>query len=154
MFSPFSELGTCNFVKHDWDWSDPRTILGVPSPPLSGGCPLLAVSGSSRGWPARVSSSRTWEARMWSAIAGVLGTGAVCSRLSPPVRGPHGGRGYTCRTPPWPAPLAASPTQPVGEFVVAELAVSSWAWRVDTHALSFRRRWTHWVTVVYQQRTP
>ena len=37
---------------------------------------------------------------MWSAIAGAQGTGA-CSRLSPPVPGPHGGRGRTCRTPPW-----------------------------------------------------
>ena len=31
--------------------------------PLSEGRPLLAVSGSSRGWPAPVSSSHTWEAR-------------------------------------------------------------------------------------------
>ena len=37
---------------------------------------------------------------MWSAIAGAQGTGA-CSRLSPPVPGPHGGRGHTCRAPPW-----------------------------------------------------
>ena len=37
---------------------------------------------------------------MWSAIAGVQGTG-VCSRLNPPVPGPHGRRGHTCRTPPW-----------------------------------------------------
>ena len=57
---------------------------------------LLAVSGSSGGWPARVSSSHTWEARMWSAIAGAQGTGA-CSRLNPPVPGPRGGRGHTCR---------------------------------------------------------
>ena len=41
----------------------------VPSPPSSEGRPLLAVSGSSWG-PARVSSSHTWEARMWSAFAG------------------------------------------------------------------------------------
>ena len=87
-------------VQDDWGWSDPGTLLGVPSPPLSEGRPLLAVSGSSRGWPARVSSSHTWEARMWSAIAGAQGTGA-CSRLSPPVPGPHGGRGHTCRAPPW-----------------------------------------------------
>ena len=73
-------------------WSDPRTLLGVPSPPLSEGSPLLAVSGSSRGWPACVSSSHTWEARMWSAIAGAQGTGA-CSRQSPPVPGPHGRQG-------------------------------------------------------------
>ena len=33
------------------------------------------------------------------AIAGVQGTGA-CSRLSPPVPDPRGGRGHTCRTPP------------------------------------------------------
>ena len=83
-------------VQDDWDWSDPGTLLGVPSPPLSEGRPLLAVSGSSRGWPARVSLSHTWEARMWSAISG-----GASSRLSPPVPGPHGGRGHTCRTPPW-----------------------------------------------------
>ena len=99
-FSPFSELGTCYFVNHDdRDWSDPRTLLGVPSLPLSGSRPLLAVSASSRGWPARVSSSHTWGAQMWSAVAGAQGTGA-CSRLSPPVPGVHGGRGRTCRTPP------------------------------------------------------
>ena len=35
---------------------------------------------------------------VWSlAIAGVQWTGA-CSRLSPPVPGPRGGRGHTCRT--------------------------------------------------------
>ena len=38
-----------------------------------------------------------------------------------------------------PAPLAASPTQPVSEFVLSELAVSSWAWGADTHA----RKLTH-----------
>ena len=37
---------------------------------------------------------------VWSlAVAGVQGTEA-CSRLSPPVPGPRGGRGHTCRTPP------------------------------------------------------
>ena len=36
-----------------------------------------------------MSSSHTWEARMWSAIAGAQVTGA-CSRLSPPVPGPLG----------------------------------------------------------------
>ena len=33
-------------------------------------------------------------------LRGHRGPGA-CSRLSPPVPGPHGGRGHTCRTPPW-----------------------------------------------------
>ena len=42
-------------VLDDWGWSDPGTLLGVPSPPPSEGRPLLAVSGSSRGWPAHVS---------------------------------------------------------------------------------------------------
>ena len=80
-------------VHDDWGWSDPGTLLGVPSLPLSEGHPPLAVSGSSRGWPACVSSSHTREARMWSAIAGAQGTTAA-------VPGPHGGRGHTCRTPP------------------------------------------------------
>ena len=56
-------------------------------------------AGLPRGWPACVSSSHTWEARMWSSIAGAQGTWA-CSRLSPPIPGPRGGRGHTCRTPP------------------------------------------------------
>ena len=38
-------------------------------------------------------------------LRGAQGTGA-CSRLSPPVPGPRGGRGHTCRTPSRPAPLA------------------------------------------------
>ena len=82
-------------MQDDWGWSDPGTLLGV----------LFREAG--RCWPsagllvpARVSSNHTWEAWMWSAIAGAQRTGA-CSRLSPPVPGPHGGRGHTCRTPPW-----------------------------------------------------
>ena len=33
-----------------------------------------------------------------------------------------------------PAPLAASPAQPVSESVLAGLIVSIWAWGADTHA--------------------
>ena len=33
-----------------------------------------------------------------------------------------------------PAPLAASPAQPVSESVLAGLTVSIWAWGADTHA--------------------
>ena len=121
----FRGLGTCNFVKHDdWDWSDPRTLLGVPSQPLSGGRPLLAVSKSSRGWPACMSSSHTREARMWSPTAWAQGTRAVVrasvflcrvlteARVAPAVhlRGP--------------APLAASPKQPVGEVWQGTLQIS------------------------------
>ena len=41
-----------------------------------------------------------WQTgRDCNAIAGAQGTGA-CSRLSPPVPGPRGGRGHTCRVPP------------------------------------------------------
>ena len=118
----------------DWDWSDPRTLLGVPSPPLSGSHPLLAVSGSSRGWPACVSSSHTWEARMWSVIAVHKGPGPVrASVLLSPVLAEAG------VTPAvhlhGPARLAASPTQPVSESgkVLAELAVSR-AWGAVTYA--------------------
>ena len=66
--------------------------------PLSEGRPLLAVSGSSWG-PARCVVACSLDCRWSLAIAGVQGTGA-CSRLSPPVPGPRGGRGHTCRTPP------------------------------------------------------
>ena len=114
----------------------PGPFLVSRHPLFRGDASLLAVSGSSRGWPARVSSSPTWEARMWSAIAGAQGTGA-CSRLSPPVPGPHGGSGHTCRFHlRGPAPLAASPMPPVSESgkVLAELAVPIWAWEADTHA--------------------
>ena len=99
-------------MKHDdWDWSDPRTLLGVPSLPLSGGRCWPSASLLVGGQLAVV--NHTWEARMWSATAGVQGTGAGCSRLSPPVLTEAGVtpavhlRG--------PAPPAASPTQPVGE---------------------------------------
>ena len=64
----------------------------------SEGRPLLAVSGSSWG-PARCVVASSLDSVWSSAIAGVQGTGA-CSRLSPPVPGPRGGRGHTCRTPP------------------------------------------------------
>ena len=66
--------------------------------PLSEGRPLLAVSGSSRG-PARCVVASSLDS-VWSlAIAVAQGTWA-CSRLSPPVPGPRGGRGHKCRTPP------------------------------------------------------
>ena len=102
-FCPFPELGTCIFVNHDdWDWSDPRTLLGVPSPPSLSGGPPAAGRQQVFSWVASVlSSSHTCEAWTWSAIAGAKGAVAVCSRLGPPVPGPHGDRGHTCRTPPW-----------------------------------------------------
>ena len=81
---------------NDWGWSDPGTLLGhllfrraARCSPSAG----LLVGGQH---------------------ACVQGTEAYSS-LSPPVLGPHGGRSHTCRAPPWPAPLAASPTQPVSE---------------------------------------
>ena len=86
-----------------------------------------------------VASSRVvkshWEAWAWSAIVGAQGTGA-CSRLSPPVPGPHGDRGHTCRTPPW-ACSVSSQSDASRKRVwqePAELAVPIWAWRADTHA--------------------
>ena len=125
-FSPFSELGTCNFVKHDdWDWSDPRTFLVSRHPsfgePPTAGCQRVFSSVASL-----LSSSHTWEA--WTRL---------------PLR-VHRGPGQSVRasdllsrvlteagvTPAvhlrGPALLAASPTQPVGESgkVLAELAVS------------------------------
>ena len=83
--------------------------LGLVRPRDPSWCPVTSSFG---GPPAAgrqrvfswVASSRVVKShlggRMWSAIAGAQGTGA-CSRLSPPVPGPHGGRGHTCRTPPW-----------------------------------------------------
>ena len=88
-------------VLDDWGWSDPGTLLGVRSPPLSEGRPLLAVSGSSRGWPAHVSSSHTWEARMWSCHCGGAEDRGLFAPQSSHLRGPRGSRGHTCRTPPW-----------------------------------------------------
>ena len=77
----------------------------------SEGCPLLAVSRSSWG-PAGVSSHSVWS----SAIA--LGTedGGSLSHLSPPVPGPRGGRGHTCRTPPR-ACSVSNATPPSGHAV-------------------------------------
>ena len=96
-------------MKHDdWGWSDPGTLLGVPSPPRSGGRPLP-------------SSSHTWEARMRASV--LLSQVLTEAGVTPAVhlRGP--------------APLAASPTQQVGESgkVLAELAVSMGR-GADTHA--------------------
>ena len=69
----------------------PRDL--VPSPSL-GGPP---AAGRQRIF---VGASSLCRDGAWSlAIAGASGTGA-CSRLSPPVLGPRGGRGHTCRTPP------------------------------------------------------
>ena len=70
----------------------------------SEGRPLLAVSGSSWG-PARSVAACSLDCGWSLAIAGVQGT-IACSRLSPPVLGPRGSRGHTCRTP----PRAATPS--------------------------------------------
>ena len=72
----------------------PRDL--VPSPSLRGpnGCWLSAGLRSSEG-VAACSLDCVWSL----AIAGAQGTGS-CSRLSPPVPGPRGSRGHTCRTPP------------------------------------------------------
>ena len=94
IFTLFQELGTTNFVKHDG--IDPGPFLA--SPHLL--CREPHTAGRQRvfSWLASLlSSSHTWEARMWS----TEGTRAVCSRLSSPVPGPHRGRGHTCRIPPW-----------------------------------------------------
>ena len=92
-------------MRDDWGWSDPGTLLDVPSPLLRRTARCWPLAGLLVGGQVAPSSSHTWEPRMWSAIAGAQGTGA-CSRLSPPVPGPHGGRGRnpyaslagTCRT--------------------------------------------------------
>ena len=57
-------------MKHDvWDWSDPKTLLDVPSPRLSGE-PPTAGRHQVFSWVASLlSSSHTCEARMWSAVA-------------------------------------------------------------------------------------
>ena len=62
----FSEPGTCNCVKHDdWDWSDPRTLLGVPSPPLS----------RSRRWP---SAGLLVGGRLAVVMSHVVNSDVVC----------------------------------------------------------------------------
>ena len=64
--------------------------------------------------------------------------------------------GHTCRTPPWACSVSSQSDASRKRVwqVLAELAVSSWAWRADTHALDLRRSWAHWVMVVHQQRAP
>ena len=123
LFSHFSELGACNFVKHDdWDWSDPRTLLAVPSPLLSVSSPLRVFSWRPAccrqvtpgklgcGLPLRGHRGPDNLFAPQSLLSGVLKEAGV----TPAV--------HLCG----PAPLAASPTQPVGESgkVLAELAVS------------------------------
>ena len=74
-FSPFSVLGTCNFViTSTGTGQTPEPFLVSRHSPFSGSCPPVGL---------------LWEARMWS-VAGARGTGE-CSRLGPPVPGPHGG---------------------------------------------------------------
>ena len=70
----FSGLGACNLLKHDdWDWSDPWALLSVLSPP-SFGEPPTAARQRVFSWVASfLSSSHTWETRMWSAVAGGAG---------------------------------------------------------------------------------
>ena len=63
-------------VKHDdWDWSDPWALLRVPSLPLSGSRPLLAVSGSSGGWPARCRQVTPGKLGCGLPLRGAQGTG-------------------------------------------------------------------------------
>ena len=116
-------------VQDDWGWSNPRDPSWCPRHPLFRRAARCSPSaGLLVGGPARVSSSHTWEARMWFAIAGAQGTGA-CSRLSPSCPGSSRRQGsHLPYTSVGPAPLAASPAQPVSESVLAGLTVSNWAW--------------------------
>ena len=75
----------------------PRDPSWCPVTPSFGGPP---AAGRQRvfSW---VASSRVVKSHLGSPdVVCHCGTGA-CSRLSPPVPGPHGGMGHTCRTPPW-----------------------------------------------------
>ena len=88
MWTPMSRVGT-GLIR-------PREL--VPSPSLSEGRPLLAVSRSSWG-PAEC---RRKFAGLWvvACHCGSTGDRGSLSRLSPPVPGPRGGSFHTCRTPP------------------------------------------------------
>ena len=63
---------------NDKGWSDDGTHLGVPSLPLSGGRPLLAFSGSSRGWPACGRQVTPGKFGCGLPLRGAQGTRAVC----------------------------------------------------------------------------
>ena len=91
------------------------------------GRPLLAVSGSSRGWPACLSSSR-----MWSAIAGDRGLFAPQSSCPGSSRRQGSHLPYTSMG----LLLSSQPdaTRRRVWKVLAEFAVSSWEWGADTHA--------------------
>ena len=119
--------------------------LGLVRPQDPSWCPvtssfgthtLLAVSGSSRGWPACCRQVTPGKLGCGLPLRGAHGSGAVCSRLSPSVPGPHESRVAPAVHLRGPARSAASPTQPVGESgkVLAELAAPKWTWGEDTHS--------------------
>ena len=71
IFSLFQSWKNAIFVKHDdWDWSDPRTIVGVPSPSSFGEPPTAARQRVFSLVASLLSTSHTWESRVWSAVAG------------------------------------------------------------------------------------
>ena len=142
-FALFQSWRLAIVVKHN--------ILGLVRPQDPSWCPVtpsfgeLSTAGRQRvfSWVASLlSSSHTWEARMWSATAGAQGTGAVCSRLSPPLLGPHGSKGHSCRTPPWACSVSrksdATRTR-VWQGTCRTRGVQV-TWRADTHA---RKLTTH-----------
>ena len=102
--------------------------------PLSEGRPLLAVSGSSWG-PVEVSSQVPWIVGGRLPLRGAQATGA-CSRLSPTVPGPRGGRGHTCRTPPRACSVSNATSQSV------ECLAGTWSAYQVQQRLLYVRYWT------------
>ena len=104
----------------------PRDPSWCPRHPLSEGRPLLAVSGSSWG-PARCVVACSLDCRWSLAIAEAQRTGA-CSRLSPPVPGPRGGRGHTCRAPPRACSVGNATSLSVSARLARDPQSSGWSW--------------------------
>ena len=86
---------------------------------------------------------------MWSAIAGGTGDRGSLSRLSPPVLGRHGGRGHTCRTPPWASSSQSGATRKRVWSVLAELAVSRERGKQTSTRVCSRRTWTQWSMLMH-----
>ena len=99
-------------------------LLGVPSPSL-GGPPAAGrqrVFVGTSGGVVACSLESVWS----SAIAGVQG--GACSRLSPPVPGPRGGRGHTCRTPPRACSVSNATSLSVSARLARNRQSAGWSW--------------------------
>ena len=124
----------------------PGTLLGVTSLPLSEGCPLLAVSGSSRGWASsRVVKSHLGSPDVVCHCGGTGDRGLFAPQSSCPVSSWR----HVSHLPYTSTGLLRARS---GKYLQNSLCPAGRGEQTPT-PVNLRRRWTHWGMLMHQQLT-